>query len=431
MPREATGGIVEKTTTRGTSYAMRFRAHGKRQYVLIGYASEGWTRRRAEEELANTLADVRRGQWIPAEMKLPDTPKEIPTFHVFASEWLEAKRLDGLRPKSIDALEWALSGHLLAVFAPKRLHEITVEDVDRYARQKVKAGKLSNRSINHTLNTLSAILETAVEYGHVERNVAKGRRRRLPLPRPQRTHLDCAEHIAALVEGAGLVDEECARRGYTNPYRRPLIATLVFSGLRIGEALDLRWADVNLADCKLKVRPSSADAPGPKTAAGVRVVNINAALRSELATYRARCTSAEFGARVFGSSTGGRISESNVRLRILAKAVEHANAMLDEQGLEPLPEGLTPHSLRRTFASTLAALGEPMPSCIRQMGHTQAGFTLSVYSQDIARGDTERERLRALVDGVEWVPLGTSDVSAPETDVSAPATRGESARAVG
>ncbi len=40
-------------------------------------------------------------------------------------------------------------------------------------------------------------------------------------------------------------------------------------------------------------------------------------------------------------------------------AVELANEHLNGIGVEPIPEGLTPHGLRHTFASILAALGEP------------------------------------------------------------------------
>ena len=52
MAKAATGGVVEKSTARGTSYALRFRALGERQFIHLGYASEGWTRARAESELA-------------------------------------------------------------------------------------------------------------------------------------------------------------------------------------------------------------------------------------------------------------------------------------------------------------------------------------------------------------------------------------------
>jgi integrase len=46
-----------------------------------------------------------------------------------------------------------------------------------------------------------------------------------------------------------------------------------------------------------------------------------------------------------------------VRKRVLAPAVVLANARLAKRDAEPLPEGLTPHSLRRTCASILVALG--------------------------------------------------------------------------
>lgn len=46
-------------------FALRLRAYGKRQYVTLGHADKDWTPNRAEEQLANVLADVRRGIWQP------------------------------------------------------------------------------------------------------------------------------------------------------------------------------------------------------------------------------------------------------------------------------------------------------------------------------------------------------------------------------
>jgi len=47
-----------------------------------------------------------------------------------------------------------------------------------------------------------------------------------------------------------------------------------------------------------------------------------------------------------------------MRRRILAPAVARANEQLANEELEQLPEGMTPHSLRRTFASILVAVGD-------------------------------------------------------------------------
>lgn len=97
----------------------------------------------------------------------------------------------------------------------------------------------------------------------------------------------------------------------------------------------------------------------------------------------------------------------------LAPAVEIANARLEVDGLDPLPERLTLHSLRRTFASILIALGEDPAYVSGQLGHTDPTMTLRIYALVMRRRDGERERLRALVEGHEWAPTGTSGIAAP------------------
>jgi hypothetical protein len=72
------------------------------------------------------------------------------------------------------------------------------------------------------------------------------------------------------------------------------------------------------------------------------------------------------------------------------------------------PRGLTPHSLRRTFISLLLAMGEEVPYVMRQVGHADPKVTLSIYAQVMFRGEGERERLKALVEGSDWAPLGTT-----------------------
>jgi integrase len=57
--------------------------------------------------------------------------------------------------------------------------------------------------------------------------------------------------------------------------RRPLIAVLVFAGLRLGEFQALRWGDVDLLRGTIRVRQA-------KTDAGVRIVHMLPILRREL-----------------------------------------------------------------------------------------------------------------------------------------------------
>jgi hypothetical protein len=72
----------------------------------------------------------------------------------------------------------------------------------------------------------------------------------------------------------------------------------------------------------------------------------------------------------------------------------------------PLPDGLTPHKLRHTFASILVALGVDPGSVMDQLGHTDPIHAPPLPSR-MRRDRAAEERLRALVGGADWAPLGT------------------------
>jgi len=324
---------------------------------------------------------------------LVQNERAAPTFEEFAAQWFERQTVEGgqagtgLAPKSREDLEWRLVGHLLPAFASHRVDEISIQDVDAYRVGKVRDGELAASSINKTIATLASVLEVAVEYEIIDRNPAHGRRRRLRSSKPKRAWLDRADHIAALLDGASVLDQQArAAQGQ----RRALLATLVFAGLRIGEALTLRWDEVDLVRETIVVRAA-------KTDAGIRTVNVLPVLQHELVRYRDRQAVCD-DRLVFGTRTGRPHGASNVRRRFLAKAIERADATLEQTGSDPLPRGLTPHALRRTFASLLFAMGETPPYVMAQMGHTSANLTLSVYARQMDRRDGEPERLRALVE---------------------------------
>ncbi len=393
MPRKASGSVVEPKE--GRAWAIRFRAYGKRRYVALGTSDEGWTREKAERKLGHVLADVERGIWKPEAPPPDQAAAEEPTFHEFASDWFEGIAPE-LRERTRIDYQWRLSNHLLPYFAKHRLSAITVEEVDRYRREKVRESKavagarqrqlalpkkdrkrlvrpLSNSSINKTIRLLAAVLEQAVEYGYLDRNPARGRKRLLKENKPSRTYLQ-PDQVAALLSAAGTLDAE-AREGDTGR-RRPLLATLTLAGLRISEALDLRWRDVNLDARRLRVAES-------KTEAGVREVDVTPALQALLAEHRARSPYAKPGDFVFPTSEGKRDNPSNVRNRFLDSAAKLANADLLAAGREPIPD-VTPHSLRRTFISLLLAAGADVPYVMAQAGHNDPKMTLGLYAQVIA-----------------------------------------------
>jgi integrase len=404
MARPSKGQVLERDGERGKVYALRFYAYGTRRYQTLRDVT---TREQAEEELANVLADVRRGKWQPPRSVPVVEEREQATFHEFASEWYAARELEGLAAKTLVDFRWSLTRHLLPYFARHRLDEITPQEIDRYRAAKLRERaaieatreaalargerpaerSLSNGSINHTLRHLAQILETAVEYGFVDSNPATGRRRRLKADKPSRPWVE-PEQLVALLEGATGVG-------------RVLLAVLAGGGLRIGEALALRWQHVELGSGTLYV----VDA---KTAKGVREVHLTPALREELALWRASSPFTKPADFVLTTASGRKHNPSNLRRDVLARAKAAANAQLEAAGIAPIGR-VTFHGLRRTYASLRCACGDDVRYTADQLGHEDPRFTLRVYAQATKRRDRlQGPHLKAYDAAVEWAQMGTN-----------------------
>lgn len=403
MGRKATGQVVEVDGASGRSFALRFRAYGKRRYVTLGSAAEGWTRAKAAEELTNVLADVRRGIWQSDERRDRREPPPEPTFHEFASEWLESRRHE-FAARTAEDYELALSHHLLPFFKDHRLSEITAQEVDRYKAAKVREREeglverpLSNRTINKTLTRLGQILDAAVRYDLIEHNPVKTKVEKLKEAEPKRARMT-GEQVQLLLRVAGR--------------HRALLATAIMAGgLRVSELTHLRWRDLDLRQGVLNVAAS-------KTAAGVRQVVLDAELVQLLREHKLAAEWSQPDDFVFAGRIREKPRERNsVRTRILYGAIEKANELLAAEDRPPLPDGITFHALRRTYAALRAELGEHPAITAAQMGHRDPRMTLRVYTD--VTGMKPRTRLGGLLTGITWRTDLTPDVDAAQDQTEA------------
>jgi Phage integrase family len=96
------------------------------------------------------------------------------------------------------------------------------------------------------------------------------------------------------------------------------------------------------------------------------------------------------GQPAFPTRDGTRQHPDNIRSRILAPIRARANEVLEADGRLPIGQ-MTPHSLRRTFASILAVCDVPPRRAMYLMGHTDPSLTLAVYQQvlDMGKGSIE------------------------------------------
>jgi integrase len=408
MARPAKGQVVLRQRKRDTVFALRFMAYGRREYLTLGSNLEGWNRQGAQEELENVLADVRRGIWTPHQPEVIEPPKCEQTFHEFADKWFEEHEHEWAE-RTIRDYQWALEMHVLPFFADYRLSEITIEDVDAFKAAKLKEGKLAPAQINKCIKRVSQILEVAEEYDLISKNPARGKKRKAKEPEVERTWVE-PEQMMALIEEATLA-------------MRPVVALLVGTGVRNGELCAMEEGSVNLATAtgrvgRAKTKTGSfreLDLP-----AGVVEILTEWKLRSG---WMRRTYEQEHPGEspIFLTEHGGvvrRQTEANIDRR-LKTCIRRANKKLKKLGIEPISEKVTPHSLRRTYASVRAALKDDPLYVSEQMGHKDVRFTLNVYSRAVKRrsklsgaylAEFDRALAWAALSTPEKAPKGTSGV---------------------
>lgn len=232
---------------------------------------------------------------------------------------------------------------------------------------------LSPKTIANIHALLSAACATAMDAGRLPSNPVRG----LRLPR------GIPEEMVFLTQGQ--VAELLAE---TPAHWRPLVATLVGSGIRWGEAAALTVADVDLDAGTLRVlkavgrdAASRAHVKATKTRRGVRTVRIPDVVVQQL---RPLVTGRAATDPLFTTARGGRrVAHNNFHQRVWKPALRRlATAGVDELGVvlrrawEVEPRI---HDLRHTYASWALQSGVPLIELQRQMGHESITTTADRY----------------------------------------------------
>jgi integrase len=169
--------------------------------------------------------------------------------------------------------------------------------------------------------------------------------------------------------------------------RLPAVATLLLAGPRVSELCRLEDPAVDLAARRILM-------PRVKTDASERTVPLVPTLHEILLAARAEREMQ--GGPAFPTRNGTRQHPDNIRSRLLSSVRNRANELLAER--DQLPIGhMTPHILRRTFASILAQLGVPRRRAMYLLGHNDPTLTMRVYQQVLDMGGAAVETLEKVL----------------------------------
>jgi integrase len=247
--------------------------------------------------------------------------------------------------------------------------DLTVSDVRRLL-DKLAAKKLSAWSRSGLLNILSGLLTFGVRQGVVAHNVVRDLGRD---DRPGAQRKTEPRYIAP-----GELDALLGKMGDTF---RPVAATCAYAGLRLSEALGLRWQDVDIAAGTLTVS-AQLGADGSrvplKTEASAATVPLLPRLAAELRAHRSRVAGQSLArvrpdALVFTTSRGRPHGRRNV-----LRAVHAAGNAAGLNGKGRQPVGV--HDLRHSFVAVALAAGLTLPEAAALARHSSPRTTAALYA---------------------------------------------------
>ena len=356
------GTIIQTGTKTRPRFSIRWWENRKRR-KRSGFE----TRTEAAEALA-------RVQTLLDDGTLPTRRLAKLGFDKAAEQWLTLHSKPNLRSHEDNAERY--EKHVKPFFGDTPLAAITGERVLEFRAKlmsksrKVGKGedaeerKLAARTINLVMALVRSILRFAVASGYIQASptdrIGRGKLM-LPLERTKMAPpIGRAEDVGRVLEAIRTIGEESDR-----PVLYGLFATLVYTGLRRGEAMGLRWSDVDLDRQLITVRRSY---DGRTKSGKQRLVPIPAELVSILKQHRQ--ADPWKGELVFPNENGGACFSKNSKPgKVLELALKRCG----------LPR-IRVHDLRHVFASFFVMNGGDIFTLQRILGHSTPQITSDTYA---------------------------------------------------
>ena len=248
------------------------------------------------------------------------------------------------------------------------LSDFTPREAERWVARldqaKTKRGTLLAQS---TKRTAYAVLSLAMDAAVRDRLIPENPLVELKRPKKANTVVPVmtAEEVDALLDAA------------VGTHFESLIVLVANTGCRIGEALALRWSDVDLDKSTATIRRASITSSSTKTAAGVRTVPLLPEVVAALKVRRSQQRADRLKMGPGWADTEGLIFTTGVGTPVDAhNARRNLRSVLKAAGL---PQDRPWHTMRHSLATRLLNRGVPMPVVASILGHASIRTTVDIY----------------------------------------------------
>jgi integrase len=280
-----------------------------------------------------------------------------------------------IKPSTLTDYTYILANHVRPKFGKKDISTITRLEVKNYLKKQLSTLKAS--TVNHHRAVIANVFEMALDDAVIDQN---------PAARIGRiTATSQAKHkteIARFLTRDQLADILAAFLRY-RPEHYALVIVLARTGMRVGEAVALKWTDIDYSQKTITVSRAKARTiiDTPKSGK-TRKIDMSEQLASVLHDKQAHSDN-EW---VFPGKHAETIDPTSWRKNVFMPMVDIAG----------ITGNVRVHDLRHTYASLMIAQGQPLIYIQRQLGHHSISVTADFYSHLLPTDD--RKAVNALDD---------------------------------
>ena len=330
----------------------------------------GKTHAEAQRKLNQAQLEQKQG-------RLATGPQQ--TVQKFLEQWLEVRKPQ-IGDNAYTIYRYYLNQHILPTLGQLRLPQLSSRQIDELYAQKLKEGYAAE-----TVRGIHRVLHSALEYAVKWRDVSVNVSDQAEPPRP------------VMYEAEVLTVEQATRllASVKDKHYEALLTLAITSGMREGEILGLKWADIDLEEPGLVVRRTVYRKKGlgivegePKTETSKRKILLPQFVLETLLRHRDLQVEMreKAGSRwleldiVFSNRIGGFLSVQHVRKTF--------REMLCKADL-PI---IRFHDLRHSAATILVGMGVHMKQIQNLLGHSSITITMDRYAK--ALPSMQREMMK-------------------------------------
>lgn len=342
------------------------------------------TMKEAKQAERNLLLDVE-------ENGLPSNQSDgfqDPTFEELAQLWLENYKTT-VKPSTFENVKSKVEKMTEEHFKELKLKKITVAYCQKVVIELSKTYVL----YNHYLSVINRIFKYAVLMDILDSNPFD----KVIKPKSRQTQR----------KGNFLTKEELKEflklaKTATLSYFFPLVHLMSYTGLRQGEALALKWSDIDFENKKITVNKTAArikekqTLQTPKTKNSKRVISIDPTTLSILKSWKKDQIKIYFkNGKHFEGDDNFIFTNQRAEWVHIHNFIPYFKRFVTDHKLKPI----TPHGLRHTHASLLFSAGVEPKNISDRLGHSTVQITLDLYTHitEEQRTDTVEKLLEYMV----------------------------------